>query len=261
MSIRPKKRLGQNFLIDPNIQRKIIAACRIQPTDNVLEIGSGRGELTKLIAQKTQNLIAVELDTQLCPVLKDILLEFPKVKIVNQDILSFNLERQFKSASKIKVVGNLPYYITTPIIVHLLKFRDKISSILITVQKEFAERMVATCGDSQWGSFSCFLQYYTKPSKSFIIKKTCFWPQPKVDSALIKLDIKDKLPLDAKSEKQLFKIIRASFQQRRKTLRKTLSGIVSSSRLARYFECYQINKDIRGEKLSVEDFINLVNFK
>lgn len=256
---RPKKYLGQNFLIDPNIQRKIIEACEITSQDTVLEIGAGRGELTRLIAQQTDKIFALELDKHLCPILKNNLADFTKVKIINQDILKFNISRCFKDTPKIKVIGNLPYNITTPIIVHLLKFRDKIGDIFITVQKEFGQRMVASCGNSDWGAFSCFLQYYTEPKKLFLIKKTCFRPQPKVDSVLIKLGSKQSLALDNKREKRLFKIIRLSFQQRRKTLRNALSDVIASGRLNQYFIQYNIDRNIRGEELSLQDFINLVN--
>jgi len=278
MRFRPKKRLGQNFLVDKNIQRKIVKACQITPQDTVLEIGAGRGELTKLIAQESKKLFALEVDPNLCSILKDNLVDFPQinpiikksskewelsngVKIVNQDILHFNIAKHFTDTSKIKVMGNLPYYITTPIIVYLLSFRDKIENIFITVQKEFAQRMVASKGTSEWSAFSCFLQYYTKPEILFLIKKTCFRPQPKVDSALVKLTVREKFSLDSRSQKRLFKIIRLSFQQRRKTLRNALSGAISSKRLNQYFNQYNIDKNIRGEQLSLQDFINLINVK
>ena len=250
--------MGQHFLIDGNIRRKIIKACEIAPDDTVLEIGSGRGELTRLIAEKTEKFFALEFDPRLCTALKSNLTDFPRVKIINLDILRFNIARFFESVPRIKVIGNLPYNITTPIIVHLLKYRDKIECIYITVQKEFGRRMAASRGSSDWSAFSCFLQYYTQPQIQFFVKKTCFWPQPKVDSVFIKLNIKEKLPLDARIEKRLFKIIRSSFQQRRKMLRNSLSGVVSHKKLNRFFERYSINRDIRGERLSLQDFINLV---
>lgn len=259
MNFRPKKYLGQNFLIDNNIQKKIVSFCRITPKDTVLEIGAGRGELTRLIAKESNNLFALEVDRHLYPILIDNLVDFPWVKIINQDILKFDILRYFKYNSKIKVIGNLPYNITTPIIVHLLRFRDKISNIFITVQKEFAQRMVAHPGESNWGALSCLIQYYTLPEKLLLIKRTCFRPQPKVDSALVRLTIKQKLPLDKKRERQLFKVIRFNFQQRRKMLRNALSGVISTSRLNRYFKHYKIDKSIRGEELSLQDFINLVN--
>ena len=259
MRFRPKKYLGQNFLIDKNIQTKIIKVAQIQPQDTVLEIGAGRGELTQLIVQQTQRIIALELDSYLCSILRNNLIDFPRLEIINQSILEFNISRYFKNIPKIRVIGNLPYNITTPIIVHLLRFRDKIKDILITVQKEFAQRMVASKGTCDWGAFSCFVQYYTEPQILFIIKKTCFLPQPKVDSALMKLSIRQNFPLGNREEKQLFRIIRLNFQQRRKTLKNALSGVISSERLNRYFNQYNIDKNIRGEQLSLQDFINLIN--
>ncbi|MFH1578274.1 MAG: 16S rRNA (adenine(1518)-N(6)/adenine(1519)-N(6))-dimethyltransferase RsmA [Candidatus Omnitrophota bacterium] len=259
MQSRPKKWLGQHFLVDQNIQKKIIKACAIIPQDTVLEIGSGRGELTRLIAEKTERLVALEVDPRMCAILKNKMTDFPRTKILNQNILRFNLAGFFKGINNLKIIGNLPYNITTPIIAHLFKFRDKIANEFITVQKEFAQRMVATPGTAQWGALSCFVQYYTQPRILFLIKRTCFWPQPKVDSALINLRIKDNLPLTARKQSRLFKVIRKSFQQRRKTLRNSLSGVVSPKRLDRYFDRYNVNKNIRGECLSIGDFINLIN--
>ncbi len=274
---RPRKYLGQSFLIDRNIQRKIIQACQITPRDTILEIGAGRGELTRLIAQRADRIYAVELDRELCSVLDDNLniqdketspchrnqipAKNAKVTIINDDILRFDIGRYFKYVDKIKIIGNLPYSITTPIIVRLLKFRNKIEYIFITVQKEFAQRMVARVGTSDWSAFSCFLQYYTQPQILFFIKKTCFRPQPKVDSALVKLTVKKKFSLEGNKEHLLFKVIRLSFQQRRKTLRNALRGVISSERLNRYFNQYNIDKNIRGERLSLQDFINLIHFK
>jgi 16S rRNA (adenine1518-N6/adenine1519-N6)-dimethyltransferase len=256
---RPRKRLGQNFLIDKNIQRKIIQACQITPEDVVLEIGAGRGELTRSIAQVTQRLSALEIDPYLYAMLKSNLAGFSRVKLIKQDILDFNISRYFKDSAKIKVIGNLPYSITTPIIAHLLKFHDKIKFIFITVQKEFARRMTAIAGTSDWSALSCFLQYHSEPRILFLIKKTCFLPQPKVDSAFVRLRLREEFPLDNKRERQLFKIIRLSFQQRRKTLRNALTGAISNQRLNRYFNQYNIDRNIRGEQLSLRDFINLVN--
>jgi len=278
MCFRPKKYLGQNFLIDRNIQKKIIEACEITSWDTVLEIGAGRGELTRLIAEKTDKVFALELDLNLCSILKKNIVDFPQinpapsteermdrrrcgVKIINKDILRFNISRYFKDTPKIKVIGNLPYYITSPIIVHLFKFHDKIKNIFITVQKEFADRLVATPGSSDWSAFSCFVQYYTEPKSLFLIKKTCFRPQPKVDSALVRLSLKEKLPLDKKNQRRLFKVIRLSFQQRRKTLKNALRGVISPERLEQYFNQYSIDRNIRGEDLSLQDFISLINVK
>jgi len=260
MDFRPKKYLGQNFLVDKNIQKKIIRACQLTALESVLEIGAGRGELTRLIAEHTDKLIALEIDPYLCSLLGRTLKDSNGFRILNQDILRFSISDAFNN-TKIKVIGNLPYNITTPIIVHLLKSRDKIKEIFITVQKEFAQRMVASPGSPDWSAFSIFLQYHSKPKILFFIKKTCFRPQPKVDSALVKLSIKDTFPLNSRRERYLFKIIRLSFQQRRKTLRNSLSGRISAERLNRYFNKYNIDKNIRAERLSLDDFINLINLK
>jgi len=161
MRFRPKKYLGQNFLVDKNIQKKIILSCEINPKDTVLEIGAGRGELTRLIAERTNHVFALELDSYLCSILANNLKDFPQLRIINNDILRFNVLHYFKNIPKIKIIGNLPYNITTPIIVHILKFRDKIKDIFVTVQKEYAQRMVARPGEPEWSAFSCFLQYHT----------------------------------------------------------------------------------------------------
>lgn len=259
MLVRPKKRLGQNFLIDKNIQSKIIDACQLKPCDIVVEIGAGRGELTRLLANKVKSVYAFEIDAGLCEILNSGLKEYSNVKVINQDILKFNLKRAFaKLESKIKIVGNIPYYITTPIIEFFLKYTDKISTVFITVQKEFARRMVADCSLKEYSALSCFVQYYTSPRVLFQIKKTCFYPEPKVDSSFLKLEIKEKLIREKKKEKILFRLIRAAFNQRRKTLRNSLKGIISRKRLESFFNKYQIDCNVRPEKLSLKDFENLI---
>jgi len=262
MHIKPKKRLGQNFLFDKNIQRKIISACELKPSDSVLEIGSGRGELTKLIAQHVSEVYAIEIDSYLYEILKDNLKRYTNVKIINQDLLELDFKRYFgKLKNKIKIVGNIPYYITTPIIEYLLKYRNKIEAIFITVQKEFAQRITAKPGSKDYGSFSCFVQYYTKAQRLFFIKKTSFFPMPKVDSALLRLETKEKAVsgIKAKNERLLFKIIRAAFNKRRKTLKNSLAGLIPLQKLEQFFEKYNINSNIRPEELSLEDFVNLAN--
>ncbi|MBL7081122.1 MAG: ribosomal RNA small subunit methyltransferase A [Candidatus Omnitrophica bacterium] len=259
MHLKPKKRLGQNFLVDQNIQRKIVDFCQIEPKDTLLEIGAGRGELTRLLARKTRKIFALEIDKKLCALLKENLKGTAAV-IICADILKFNLREYFQGFSEIKVVGNLPYYITTEIILHLLKFPDIISEILITVQKEFAQRITAAPGCVQASSISYFVHYFSQPQPLFNIKKGSFWPKPEVDSSFFRLTLKKKLPLDKKEEKILFKLIRAGFNQRRKVLKNALKGIVSSQRLSRYFQKYNIDENVRAEKLTLEDFMRLVRF-
>jgi len=258
MHPKPKKRLGQHFLIDQNIQRKIVDLCELEPTDTILEIGAGRGELTKLIADKVKKIYALELDSRFCKTLKERLRVFSNVEIINQDILKFNLKKcRGKVKKRIKVIGNIPYNISTPIIEHLINFKDNIDTILITVQREFARRMAVSSGSKEYGALSCFVQYYLEPKIILSIKKTCFSPQPKVDSCLIKLGVRQKPKVSPKSELLFFQIIRASFNQRRKTLRNSLKDIIPLEKLGRFFVNYGIDSNTRPERLSLEDFANL----
>lgn len=257
MYIKPKKKLGQNFLLDKNIQHKIIAACDFKSVDCVLEIGAGRGELTKLIAEKVAKVYALEIDPDLCGFLKEHLKEYKNVIIVNQDILKFNFKTYFKN--RVKVLGNIPYYISTAIIEHLFKFRQKIETAFITVQKEFAARITAVPGSKDYGSLSCFVQYYANPKRLFIIKKNSFFPAPKVDSAFLKIEMKREASFKPKEEELLFKIIRQAFAQRRKTLRNSLRETVSKPKLGKFFAKYNINPNIRPEDLTLSDFKNLAS--
>jgi 16S rRNA (adenine1518-N6/adenine1519-N6)-dimethyltransferase len=258
MQIKPKRRLGQNFLVDANIQKKIIGALELRPTDVILEIGAGSGQLTGLIAQKAKKVYALEIDRNLCEILKDNLKGRLNVEIINCDILKFNLRAYFgQQKGKIKVVGNIPYYISSPIIEHLINYRKRISSIFITVQKEFAKRVIARAGSKDYGSFSCFVQYYMEPEIIFNIKKTCFRPAPKVDSSLLSMKIRRKPLLKKEQEEFFFKVVRAAFNKRRKTLRNSLHGIISLDKLRQFFVKFDIDINTRPEQLSREDFINL----
>ena len=255
MRHQPKKRLGQNFLFDKNIQRKIIASCGLKKDDVILEIGAGRGELTQLIAPSVRRIYALEIDKNLCAVLEGNLAGFSNVKIVNQDILAFDLGKYFaKFKNKIKVIGNIPYYISTPIIERLLKYRGKIESVYLTVQKEFAERLAAPAGSKVYGSLSCFVQYYAQPQILFRIKKTSFTPRPKVDSCFLRLEIRSEPAVKVADEKLFFRIIRTAFNQRRKTLRNSLSGIIPAQNLEKFFTRSGIGRNIRPEQMSLENF-------
>jgi 16S rRNA (adenine1518-N6/adenine1519-N6)-dimethyltransferase len=260
MRLQPKKSLGQNFLTDKNIQGKIIDACALASSDCVLEIGPGRGELTALIAERVNKLYAVEIDSRLCAGLKERLKGYRGARIINADILETNLKKYApEKAVKIKVVGNIPYYITTPIIGHLFKFRDRIKNIFLTVQKEFAGRIAASPGSGDYSSFSCFVQYYAKARILFVIKKNCFSPRPKVDSAFLSLEIKEEPDIAVKDEARFFKIIRQAFNQRRKILRNSLRGLVPAGDLEFFFVKYNINSKIRPEDLSLREFADLSN--
>ncbi len=257
MYSKPKKRLGQNFLVDKNIQRKLVEACSFTPSDIVLEIGAGRGELTRLIVRQVNKIYALEIDKGLCSELQGILKEYSNIEIINQDMLRFNLRKHFSKTKRVKVVGNIPYYISTPIIERLINFRDAIDSVFITVQKEFALRMSAPAGSKAYGALSCFVQYYLQPKVIFHIKKNCFFPPPKVDSCFLKLEVKRRLPLNKIKEKLFFLIVRAAFNQRRKTLKNSLENIIPAEKLKRFLCNFNIDSKIRPEKLRIEDFINL----
>lgn len=261
MRVKPKKSLGQNFLVDKNIRNKIINCCQFKESDTVLEIGAGRGELTRLIAEKAGKVYAVEIDYFLSKCLKESFKNNAGVKIINQDILKFNLKKCFgrNKNKSIKVVGNIPYYITTPIIAHLLKFKYNISVIFLTVQKEFAGRMAARPGSKDYGSFSCYVQYNTNPKMIFLIKRTCFFPAPAVDSCFLRLEVRQIPPVELCDEKLFFKIIRGAFSKRRKTLRNSLEGIIPQTKINNFFDKFGIDWNIRPEKLSLQDFANLTN--
>lgn len=259
MHAKPKKSLGQNFLVDPNIRRKIIASCGLKASDIVLEIGAGRGELTRLIAERVNKVYAVEIDANLCHILKANLKGCANIEIINKDILKFDLKRYFtrRSCLRIKVIGNIPYYITTPIIERLLKIRDRIETIFITVQKEVAQRMVSQAGSKNYGAFSCFVQYYTQAQIIFRIKRTSFLPSPKVDSCFLRLSIRQVPIFKIENERLFFKIIRAAFNQRRKILKNSLENIIAPEKLAAFFKEYKLNPKIRPENLGLKDFATL----
>lgn len=257
MCPKPIKALGQNFLIDQNIQRKIIASCRLELSDTVVEIGPGRGELTNLLVGQVKSIYAFEKDSKLASALEGNFKNRIDIEIVNNDFLKVDLNKYFKSKNKIKIIGNIPYYISTPIIEKLLEYRDKIDSIFITVQKEFAERVVANPGPKIYGSLSCFVQYYTCPKILFTISSSCFRPKPKVDSAFLELKVLPEPSVKVSDEELFFKIIRAAFNQRRKTLRNSLEDIISKDNLERFFIKNNLNSNIRPEQLSLKYFADL----
>jgi 16S rRNA (adenine1518-N6/adenine1519-N6)-dimethyltransferase len=262
MRIKPKKSLGQNFLIDQNIRRKIIDALDLKPSDVILEIGAGRGELTSLIADKVKRIYALEIDRRLYPLLLEHFIGYPNVSIINQDILKFDLVRvanEVEPGCKIKVFGNIPYYISSPIFQHLINFREVVKEALITVQKEFARRVAAVPGSKEYGSFSCFIQYYTFPEIAFQINKGCFYPVPKVDSCLLRLKFRDKPAVYVKDEELLFRITRAAFNQRRKTLKNSLKNKVQADKLEDFFIKNRLDTNIRAEMLSLAEFADLAN--
>jgi len=264
MRIQPKKSLGQNFLVDQNTRNKIIETLNLKPDDIVLEIGSGRGELTELISQRAKEVYTLEIDRQLLKILSESLTARNNIQIINQDILKLDLGRlikQNKIKVKIKVFGNIPYYISSPIIEHLLNFRGYISEIFITVQKEFAARVIAQPGSKDYSSFSCFVQYYALPKIAFHISKNCFKPSPKVDSSFLRLKVREVPAVFVRDEELFFSIIRSAFNQRRKILRNSLLDIVSPSALSSFFDQTGLSVNIRPECLSLENFALLGNLQ
>ncbi|MBM3244416.1 MAG: ribosomal RNA small subunit methyltransferase A [Candidatus Omnitrophica bacterium] len=260
MYIKPKKSLGQNFLTDKNIQRKIVSACGFSLQDILLEIGAGRGDLTALIAKQVKKVFAVEIDTRLLGVLRENLSCLDNINILNCDILKFDISKFFANESRrIDVLGNIPYYITTPIIEHLIRHRHKLKNVFLTVQKELADRLAAQAGSKEYGSLSCFVQYYFSPKTIFSIKKNSFSPAPKVDSVFLKLVVRDRPLFALKDEAVFFNIIRAAFNQRRKTLRNSLKDKVPAGSLNSFFKDFNILPNIRPECLSLQDFANLAN--
>ena len=262
MRINPKKSLGQNFLIDKNIRNKIVNSLRLKHSDIFLEIGAGKGELTSLISQKVEKIYALEIDKRLVKVLDETFRDTPNINLIPEDILEFDLQKFFtklKFRGKLKVFGNIPYYISSPIIAHLIKFRLIIETVFMTVQKEFARRVVALPGSKDYGSFSCFVQYYTKPRIIFDISRNSFKPAPKVDSSFLELEVREYPAVSVYDEERLFKIIRASFNQRRKILRNSLGGLVASEQLDNFFSKTNFSHKVRPEELGLKDFALLAN--
>lgn len=261
MQIKPKKSLGQNFLTDKNMQQKIIRSCNLTQEDIVLEIGCGRGDFTVYLAQQARKVYALEIDQRLYPDLENNLKNYNNCKILKADILKFDLGellRSEKIEQKIKVIGNIPYYISSPIIEYLINQRFKISEVYITVQKEFARRVSANPGTKDFGSFSCFVQYYAQAKSILEICRQCFHPVPKVDSALLALKFRDQPPVEVLNEDAFFKLIRQAFSQRRKTLKNSLSGLADQESLKKFFIQQGVSPQIRPEDLSLEQFASLL---
>ena len=256
--IRMSKKLGQNFLIDEQVVNNIVAAADIKPGDAVLEIGPGIGTLTQGLAEAGANVTAVEIDRRLIEVLDKTLEGYDNVKVVHGDILRINITETV-GVPKYKVVANLPYYITTPIIMGLLEAHMPIDVLVTMVQKEVAQRMVAVPGTKDYGSLSVAVQYYTKAEIMFIVKPESFIPQPSVESAVIRCTVLDKTPVQVE-EKIFFRVVKAAFAQRRKTLLNTLKTTgVSVEQLKIILAAAGIDGTRRGETLSIEEFAALAN--
>ena len=262
-----QKRFGQNFLIDAHVLEKIVSAAGITKDDCVLEIGPGIGTMTQYLAESAGQVIAVEIDTNLLPILADTLKDYSNVKVINQDILKVDINelvKEYNNGRPIKVVANLPYYITTPIIMGLFESNVPIDNITVMVQKEEADRMQVGPGSKDYGALSLAVQYYASPYIVANVPPNCFIPRPNVGSAVIRLTRYQEPPVQVKDPKLMFKLIRASFNQRRKTLQNGLNNSpeisFSKEEITKAIESLGVSPSVRGEALSLEQFAQLANY-
>ncbi|HJB06287.1 MAG TPA: 16S rRNA (adenine(1518)-N(6)/adenine(1519)-N(6))-dimethyltransferase RsmA [Candidatus Enterocloster faecavium] len=261
-----QKKFGQNFLIDPHVLDKIIAAAQISDSDCVLEIGPGIGTLTQYLAEKARQVVAVEIDSNLIPILGETLKDYPNVTVINEDILKVDIEGlagTYNQGRPIKVVANLPYYITTPIIMSLFEQQVPVDNITVMVQKEVADRMQAGPGSKDYGALSLAVQYYASPYIVANVPPNCFIPRPNVGSAVIRLTRHKEPPVKVKDAKLMFRLIRASFNQRRKTLQNSLNNSPELSctkeQIGEAIRSLGLGATIRGEALTLEQFAALAD--
>ena len=261
---RLSKSLGQNFLIDKNIRDNIVEGSLIGPNDLVIEIGPGVGVLTQLLADQGDQVIAIEIDRNLIPILEETLKEYPNAEVVNEDILRCDLKEliaQHHPKGAVRFVGNLPYYITTPIIMKILEDRVPADSITVMVQKEVADRLMASPGSKTYGAITVAVQFYCHVTKVASAPKEVFYPKPKVDSTVLRLDIRKECPVELLDESAFFAVVKAGFGQRRKTLHNALTGIygLDKSTIGNLLESVGIQPIRRAETLSMNEFATLAN--
>lgn len=261
-----QKKFGQNFLIDGHVLDKIIAAAEVTKEDCVVEIGPGIGTLTQYLAEAARNVISIEIDKMLIPILQETLADYDNVTVINQDVLKtdlWELVREHNEGRPVKVVANLPYYITTPIIMNLFESRLPVSSVTVMVQKEVAQRMQAGPGTKDYGALSLAVQYFAVPYIAANVPPNCFMPRPRVGSAVIRLTRHEKPPVEVDDEQAMFQIIRASFNQRRKTLVNSLHNSPQISKtkeeILRALEQMGLSQTVRGEALTLEQFAALTD--
>ena len=261
-----QKKFGQNFLIDTHVLDKIIRESGVTKDDCVIEIGPGIGTMTQYLCENAREVVAIEIDKNLIPILQDTLSSYDNVTVINEDVLKVDIKKlaEEKNGGKpVKVVANLPYYITTPIIMGLFESYVPIDSITIMVQKEVADRMQEGPGSKEYGALSLAVQYYAKPEIVANVPPNCFMPRPNVGSAVIRLTCHEKPPVEVEDESFMFNIIRASFNQRRKTLVNGLGNAaflpVTKEQVVEALEKMELSPTIRGEALSLEQFAELSN--
>ena len=262
-----QKKFGQNFLIDSHVLEKIIAAAGVTKDDFVLEVGPGIGTMTQYLAESAREVVAVEIDRNLIPILEDTLSAYDNVSVINEDILKLDIGRlvEEKNGGKpIKVVANLPYYITTPIIMGLFESHVPIENITVMVQKEVADRMQVGPGTKDYGALSLAVQYYAEPYIAANVPPNCFIPRPGVGSAVIRLTRHQTPPVTVEDERLLFGLIRAAFNQRRKTLQNALNNSqelnLPKERIVAAIESLGVSPTVRGEALTLEQFARLANY-
>ena len=266
--ISANKNLGQNFLIDDSVVKKIVDSANISKEDLIIEIGPGLGNLTELLLERAGKVIAIELDQRMMKILDDRFSFYDNLEIINEDVLKVDLkqlitENKCKPIKNVKIVANLPYYITTPIIMKLLEDRLDVESITVMIQKEVADRLIATPGSKLAGAITYCVYYYAISEPIVVVEKNSFIPEPSVSSEVIKLSIRKKYPVHLLDESLFFKVIKVSFMQRRKTLINSLvnGGIVESKTSAKkLFDDLNLDYNIRGETLSIEQFAQISNY-
>ncbi len=261
-----QKKFGQNFLIDTHVLEKIISEAEISSDDMVLEIGPGIGTMTQYLCENARKVIAVEIDRALIPILEDTLSAYENITIINEDILKVDINRlveEYNMGKRVKVVANLPYYITTPIIMGLFEKKVKVDSITVMVQKEVAQRMQAKPGTKNYGALSLAVQYYAEPEIVANVPPNCFMPRPNVSSSVIRLRLHDEPNIKVEDEKMMFKIIRASFEQRRKTLINSINNSTNldftKEQVGEALRQMGLSESIRGETLSLAEFAALTD--
>lgn len=266
--IKANKDLGQNFLINDDVIEKIIEKSQIEKNDLIIEIGPGLGVLTNLLLEKSDNVVAIELDKRMVEIISKRFILKNNLQIINEDVLKVDLNKLINerkkqtNINKVKIVANLPYYISTPIIMKLLEEKLEIDEIIVMVQKEVAQRLVAKTGTKDVGAITYAVEYFSEAEKVIDVPKESFIPSPKVESAVIKLKIRKEAHVRVKDEKMLFNIIQKSFSQRRKTLVNALVNgkiVESKEKAEKILKELNINENIRGEKLTLEDFARICN--
>ena len=259
-NLRANKKLGQNFLINEEIIESIVQKAEISKEDTIIEIGPGIGSLTNELIANAKRVIAIELDANMVDILKSRFGIFKNLEIVYGDVLKTDINELIKNEKNVKVVANLPYYITTPIIMKLLEERLELKSITVMVQKEVAERICSSYKDKEYGAITISVQYFSSPSIIIDVPKENFLPSPEVDSSVIKLDLLDKPRVDVNDEKLFFRLVKSAFSQRRKTISNSLTCVgISKQEIEKILDDLKIDKKLRAENLSIYQYAEIAN--